>query len=127
MAFEGAQQLIPGVKASASLTAKQYYAMKVSGDGTVTVCASATDKPCGVLQDAPASGAAAAVAFDGVTKWLAGGTVAAGDTVGTDSAGKAVAYVPGTDTTKYESGLCLVGGASGEYITVLLKVPGRSV
>src|ERR1041385_2745688 len=120
MAFEGAIQSIPGVKASADLSAKQFYIMKMSGVGTVTVCAATTDKPCGVLQDAPASGAPANVAFDGVSKVLAGGTITAGDTVGTDGNGKAATYVEGTDTTKYRLGVALQSGVSGDYIAVLL-------
>jgi hypothetical protein len=54
MAYEGAQIMIPGLKASADLSAKQYYAVKISGVGTVTVCAATTDIPCGILQNAPA-------------------------------------------------------------------------
>ena len=38
MAYEGAQICIPGLKASADLSAKQYYFVKLSGAGTVTVC-----------------------------------------------------------------------------------------
>lgn len=125
MAFEGALQAIPGISASADLSAKQFLVMKISGDATVTVCAATTDKPCGVLQDAPVSGAPANVACAGVTKAVAGGTVAAGDTVGTDTGGKVVAYVEGTDTTKYRLGRALTGGAVNEVISVLLELGGR--
>lgn len=125
MAIEGALSSIPGVKASADLSAKQFFIMKVSGVQTVTVLAATTDKILGVLQDAPASGASANVAFDGVTKVVAGGTVTAGDTVGSDSSGKAVTYVEGTDTTKYRLGLALTSGASGDVISVALQITGR--
>ncbi len=126
MAFEGALQCIPGLKASADLSAKQYYGMKMSGDGTCTVCAAITDKVVGVLQNAPTSGSAASVADRGVTKMLAGGTIAAGDIVGVTNAGKAVTIVPGTDTTQYVLGQAVTGGADGEYISVDLKPGGRA-
>jgi phage baseplate assembly protein gpV len=125
MAVEGALQYIPGAKASADLSAKQFFVMKISGNSTVTVGAAATDVPCGILQDAPVSGAPAAVAFAGVSTAVAGGTVAAGDVVGMDANGKVVTYVPGTDTTKYMVGKALTGGASGETISILLSLGGR--
>lgn len=125
MAIEGALTCIPGVSASADLSAKQFYIMKYSGVGTVTVGAATTDKPCGVLQDTPASGVRAAVAFSGLTKVIAGGTITAGDTVGMDSSGRAVTYVEGTDTTKYRVGTAQVSGVSGDIISVLLQLTGR--
>lgn len=126
MATEGALQLIPGVKASADLSSKQFLGMKVSGVGTVTVCAAITDKVVGVLQDAPASGAPAAVAHGGKTKMIAGGVVTAGDLVGVTSAGKAVTIVAGTDTTQYILGRALTTSATdGDYIEVLLFPGGR--
>ena len=120
MATEGVQTSIPGVTASASLTAKQFYAVKMSGDKTVTVCNGATDCPVGILQDAPASGDPAEVCFHGVTKAVLGGTVTAGDRVGTDANGKIVTYVNGTDTTKYVIGVALEGGAANETRTIML-------
>lgn len=125
MAIEGLVDCYPGLKASADLSAKQYRAMKISAAGTVTVCAATTDKPIGILQDAPTSGQPAAVGFDGITKAKAGGTVAAGDTVGTDANGAVVTYVEGTDTTKYRIGIARSGGASGDIIDVLLQLSGR--
>lgn len=126
MAIEGALQLIPGLKASADLSAKQYYGVKMSGDLTVDVCAAVTDLVVGVLQGTPVSGQAADVAFSGVTKMLAGGTITAGQLVGVTNAGKAVAIVAGTDTTQYVLGRCLIGGADGERISVLLTPGGRA-
>jgi hypothetical protein len=126
MAIEGILQSLPGVSASADLSAKQFYIVKMSGDKTVTFCAGVTDKCIGVLQDAPTSGQPANVAIGGLSKVLAGGTVAYGDLVGTDGNGKAVAIVAGTDTTQYVLGRCVLGGASGEYISVLLTPGGRA-
>lgn len=125
MAIEGAVQIIPGLKAGADLSAKQFLVMKISAASTVMPCAATTDNPVGVLQDAPKSGQPAAVAFAGTTKAIAGGTVTAGDTVGTDGNGKVVTYVEGTDTTKYRVGKAVTGGASGETISVQLQLTGR--
>lgn len=126
MAIEGALSALPGVKASADLSAKQFRAVKMSGNLTVDVCAAITDKVVGVLQDAPASGASANVAFDGVSKMLLGGTVAAGDVVGTDNQGRAVTIVSGTDTTQYILGRCVSGGAVSEIGSILVQPGGRA-
>lgn len=126
MAVEGSQLTLVGVSASADLSAKQFRVMKVSGDLTVTVTAAVTDKPAGILQDAPVSGQPASVCFSGVSKVRAGGTVTAGDEVGTDNAGRVVTITPGTDTTVYRVGRALSGGAVDEFITVLVSLGGRA-
>ncbi len=126
MATEGALQYLPGVKASADLSAKQFRCMKVSGNGTVTVAAAITDKVVGILQDAPASGVAASVAIGGRSKAVAGGNVTAGDVLGTDDAGRVVTIAPGTDTTQYIIGRALTGGAVNEVISVLVTPGGRA-
>jgi hypothetical protein len=125
MALEGNVQTYPGLKASADLSAKQFRCMKLSGAGTFTVCAAVTDKVIGILQDTPTSGQPGSVAFAGLTKVKAGGTIAAGDTVGTDGNGAIVAYVEGTDTTKYRVGIARSAGASGDFVDVLLQLTGR--
>jgi hypothetical protein len=126
MAIEGILQSLPGVSASASLTAKQFHAVKMTGDKTVTFCAAITDLCIGVLQDAPASGEPANVVVFGLSKMVAGGTITAGQLVGTDNAGKAVAIVAGTDTTQYILGRCVIGGGSGEVISVFVNPGGRA-
>lgn len=126
MAIEGVVECFVGLKASADLSAKQFRCVKVSGNGTVTVNAAITDKTVGILQDAPTSGQPAAVGFQGVSKALAGGTVTAGDIVGTDNQGRVVTITPGTDTTVYVVGTARSGGAISEIIDVLLKVGGRA-
>lgn len=112
---------IPGhpkapVKAAADLSTKQYRFVKLTGDLSVNVCSAATDAPYGVLQDKPASGVAADVMTRGITKVILGGTVVAGDRLGTDANGAAVKLTEGTDTTKYVVGQALVGGVSGDII-----------
>jgi hypothetical protein len=114
--------------ASSDLSTKQYRFVKLSGDRRCTVCAAATDKPIGVLQDTPVAEGSGLVMNSGVTKVVAGGTLAAGDLVGTDANGAAVPVVPGTDTTKYITGHCLIGAASGAIAEILLdcKAPSRA-
>lgn len=122
MAYEGAQILIPGLKASADLSAKQYYFVKLSGAGTVTVCAGVTDKPIGVLQNTPESGDAAVVCGLGVTKVNSDAALSVGDLIGTAADGQAAAYVAGTDTTKYIVGQVIeASGAAGGYATATVN------
>src|SRR5262245_1551499 len=101
MAYEGAQTKLIGVTASANLTAKQYYFVKVSGAGTVTVCAATTDQPIGVLQNAPDSGQAAEVCTSGITKISSDAAITAGNDLGCSADGQAAVYAQGSDTTKY--------------------------
>jgi len=122
MAYEGPQIKIPGLTASADLSAKQYYFVKVSGDKTVTVCAAATDKPIGVLQNAPESGEEAEVTVIGVTKISGDADLTAGDLIGTSGDGQADAKVPGTDTTEYIAGAVILGNsAAGGLITAVIN------
>lgn len=121
MAYEGPQICIPGLSASADLSAKQYYFVKISGAGTVTVCAAATDKPIGVLQNAPTSGQAATVCAIGVTKVSCDADLAVGDVIGTSGDGQADAKTNGTDTTEYAVGYVLdEPGAAGDLATAFI-------
>jgi len=122
MAYEGPKITIPGLTASADLSAKQYYFVKVSGAGTVTVCAAATDVPVGVLQNAPASGEAAEVCAFGVTKVSSDAAVTAGNHIGTSADGQADPKVWGTDTTEYIVGQALeTSTAAGGIIAALVQ------
>lgn len=127
MAFEGPQIRIPGLTASADLSGKQYYFVKMSGAKTVTVCAATTDKPIGVLQNNPVSGGAATVCAIGVTKVSGDADLAYGDSIGTSSDGQAAAYTV-SDTTKYIVGNVIVdNGAAGGLITAAINCPGARV
>lgn len=109
--------------AAGDLSSHQFKFMKISADRTVTICNGATDKPVGVLQNKPnAANREAVVRVYGSTKVKAGGTITAGThfNIGTDASGLAVAYAPGTDTTKYMVGQPITGGASGEIIEALI-------
>ena len=123
MAFDGPSWIkLAGVTASADLSAKQFYFVKISGAGTVTVCAGTTDKPVGVLQNTPKSGQAADVLVCGQTKVSADAALTAGNVIGTSADGQAAAYAAGSDTTKYLVGQVLVGtSAAAELATAVVN------
>jgi hypothetical protein len=121
MAYEGPHLEIPGLSASADLSAKQFYFVKMSGEKTVTVCAATTDKPVGVLQNAPTSGQAATVWAFGVTKVSGDADLNFGDSIGTSVDGEAAAYTA-TDTTKYIVGQVIEGnGAAHGLVTAVIN------
>lgn len=115
--------------AGADLSAAQYKFVEIGAGGVVTVCNGATDKPIGVLQNAPLSGQEAEVVVAGGTKVVSSGNIAIGAAIGTDASGKAVALTAGTDTTKYVVGtVILPAGADGEILTAVVNcaAPGRA-
>lgn len=107
--------------ASADLSAKQHYALKVSGNGTVTVSSAAGAAVVGVLQNKPTSGQAADVMVSGVTKVEAGtGGLTAGALWQTAADGTAIAAASGD----YACGIVLIGASAGEKATVTVNAPG---
>lgn len=99
MAYE-----IPGFrlgthKAASDLSAKQYHFVKLDSSGNVAAIAAATDVPLGILQNTPGSLHAADVMTQGVSKLVAGGSLAAAALVGTDADGKGTAYTYGASGT----------------------------
>lgn len=129
MAYEGIQVKIPGLTASADLSAKQYYFVKISGANTVDVCAAVTDRPVGVLQNAPTSGQEAEVCCFGVTKVSSDEALAAAVVIGSSSDGQAQVVTVGTETTVYIAGQVLeASGAAGGLATALINcaAPARA-
>jgi hypothetical protein len=124
MAYESSQQRLTFV-AGADLSAKQYYAVKLdSTEGQVVVCAATTDIPIGILQNAPASGSEAIVAFAGVTKVNGDSALVVGNQIGTAADGQLAVYVAGTDTTKRIIGSVIAAtGVAGEYGTAIVNCP----
>ena len=115
--------------AGADLSTKQYTFVKLNSAGEAIAAAAATDIPIGVLQNAPTSGQEAEVLVVGGTKVVAGAAIGEGALVGTSSAGKAVALVAGTDTTKYVVGTLLTeSAADGNIVTAVINCanPGRA-
>lgn len=107
MAYE-----IPGqqvsFQAAADLSAQQFRFVKLDANGQIAAITAVTDIPIGVLQDKPgAAGRAGCVMLNGISKIVGGANLAKADQVGPDAQGRAVAYVAGTDTTKYKVGQIL--------------------
>jgi hypothetical protein len=115
--------------AAADLSALQYTFVKLNASGQAAACSGATDIPIGVLQNAPTAGQEAEVLVVGGTKIVAGAAIGEGALVGTSAAGKAVALVAGTDTTKYVVGTLLTeSAADGNIVTAVINCanPGRA-
>jgi hypothetical protein len=105
--------------AGEALTDYQYHFVYLTADNTVKVCSHATtQKPIGILQNKPASGAMARVRIMGVSRVIIGtGTFAFGDYVGSDASGHGIAE----DTNLYNyNAVAIMGGAAAEKGTVLL-------
>ena len=138
MAIEQILQRIPGAVAGSSFatgngynSTGQYLFVKSSGANLTYIPVSAvTDLPIGVSQNNPASSGALEVAVAGVTKIKIGsGGLTAGQEVGSDNQGKAVASAPsatGANYGQFVRGICLEGGAAGELATILLYGPYRT-
>lgn len=113
--------------AVASLAAKQFFYVKLTASG-IELCAAATDRPFGILQNAPIIGEAAEVMRLGVSKVVAGGTIAIGALVGTDAAGKADSKTVTTDATEYIVGTADEAAVVNDIFTVSVNClsPGRA-
>ncbi len=129
MAYE-----IPGqqvsFQAAADLSGQQFRAVKLDANGQIAAISAITDRPQGILQDKPGGvGRAGCVMLDGISKMVGGANLAKGDLIGVDNQGRAVAVVPGTDTTRYIIGVCVEDNSvAGGLITVQFdcKNPSRA-
>lgn len=111
--------------AGGDLSAKQYHFVKLNTSGQVVIVAAVTDKPVGILQNAPASGGVAEVMLAGISKMVADADLAIGDQIGASSDGQAATYAPGTDTTKYVVGEVLTANtAAGGIVSVAFNCMG---
>ena len=105
------------LEAGGDLSAGQYRFVELASDAQVDLVAAAGGDAVGVLQNDPsAAGRAATVAVMGVSKVVAGGTVAAGARVQSDASGEAITAASGDIVL----GRALTGGVAGDVIEVLL-------
>lgn len=95
---------IKSFKCATDLSAKQYYALKLSADGTVALASAATDKLVGTQLGEAKSGEGVAVVTSGTARAIAGAGVSRGDFLTTNSAGKLIAT---TTTGDYVVGMAL--------------------
>jgi len=120
MAFEQNLQCFTAL-AGADLSAKQFYFVRLSATGTIELCDTEGELPCGILQNKPTSGQPAQVAYAGVSKLELGGTVDSNDEVMTDANGKGKAAAGAATPGNFIVGSMLAGGGvSGDIQSVLL-------
>lgn len=115
MAFEGILQNVPGIVAGSDLSAKQFHAVKLTGELAVGAAA-AGDLALGVLQNDPEQNEGAVVAYAGVSKCKSGGNLAVGNRVAPDASGALVLAGSGD----FPIGVALEAGVSGDVVSVLL-------
>jgi hypothetical protein len=112
--------------AGGNLTAKQYHFVKFdtgSGKEQKVVIAGASDKPIGIVQNAPNTGEAAEVAMFGGGAYLAvAGAVAAGGRIKVDSDGKGVASSAEGDMICAVADAIGPNSSSGDTIPVLVSL-----
>lgn len=117
----------PAVRANADLTNFKYRIMRFDAAQTCNVAsndvsAAPTEVPVGVLQNNPASGQAANIAYFGHSKVMAGAAITARAYITTNGSGKAVAATSGDMTI----GIAVeAAGATDEIISALLFPPVR--
>jgi len=122
MAYQSPQVSIGTLTAAADLSAKQYHFVKLASATTVNVCSAVTDVPIGVLQNTPASGAAAEIVLLGISKVVADATLAAGNVIGTSADSQAQPLTVGTETTVYTCGQAIEAGSAGETLTAFINI-----
>lgn len=118
-------------------TTGQFLFVKLDGSNAIVLADTAGEAALGVLQNAPASGAVARVRVQGISKVIAGGSLADGAVVATTATtARAKAAVAGTvagggsDPTNdpcvgsYAMGRLLADGTSGAATTMLVQPLG---
>lgn len=117
MAYQNVSHHSVSLVAAGDLSAKQFCAIAVNSAGRAAI-ADADDQVIGIVQNNPAAGQAANVAYGGVSKAKLGGTVAAGARVTSNASGEIIAAASAGDSV---IGVALNGGASGEIISILVN------
>jgi hypothetical protein len=124
MAWEKTGETLPGIEASADLSAHQFKFVTIDSNGQAAV-AGAGVSIAGALQNKPdAQGKACTIWGPGtVTKAIAGAAVAQGADVTPDATGRAVTSASGN----YIVGKALKAAANAnEIISVFITQPGRT-
>jgi len=122
MATFGKYESIPGLIATSTLAAAQYKVVQLSSTaGQVKLATSGTSKIVGVVQNDPAAGEAADVAFLGVVKGAAETSVSVGDYLTASSTGR----LKSTTTTGHVTlGIALEASDTAGDIIRFVAVPG---
>jgi hypothetical protein len=109
------------LNAGADLSSKQYTFIKINSSGKAVNTVDG-ERSIGVLQDKPTLDRAGAIAHAGISKVVAGGTIASGAAVASDLNGKAITATTG----KQILGYALEAGANNRIISVLLDRVGAA-
>lgn len=105
---------------AADLSALQYRFVFENTSGLAAQVVTQGVKATGVVQNKPTSGQAATVAYDGITKLVAGAAVAAGAEVMSDNVGRGITATTGNRVLALAE---TAAGAAGEIISVRLTDP----
>lgn len=103
----------------------QFLAVFISASRVVTLVATQGIRIYGILQNKPALGAAADVGVMGVTKAVAGGTIAAGVPLMTDSSGRLITWASGA--ANVQVAYSIESAVVGQVFTCFVPLAGDSV
>jgi len=110
--------------AAADLSAKQFHAVKITAAQQVNLSTVAGEPVIGILQNKPASGAAADIMVIGVTKVKAGAAIAAGASVMAGADGRIItAATAGSEVI----GKALEAAANADEIISILLVAHQGI
>lgn len=125
MAVEGVQWGMHTMVANEDLSGKdtdnrtyQDRFVKLVTGGKVELFDTLTDKPFGVLQNRPKEGFPATISLGGVMRVRAGGTIAVGDPIGSDTSGKAIKQ---TVSDNWAIGTALEAGSANQFVQILVR------
>lgn len=126
-AFSSDEKYIPGLVATATLAAKQYYVVQASSTaGECKVGATAaTDPILGIVQNDPAAGEVALVQYDGIAKAAAETGVTFGSSLTVSSTGRVTTTT--TDGDRIVGIALAASSAAGDLIQVALSIHDRYV
>lgn len=97
MAYEVPGQIIGTLNATADLSALQFSFVRLTTDGGIAGSTVFTQRPLGILQNAPTSNQACEIMVSGISKLGASTTtIVIGDLLGSTAVGRAVTYTSGT-------------------------------
>lgn len=119
MAFEQPLGKLGMIVAGADLSAKQFYAVKLNSSSKA-VLSGAGEQAIGILQNDPVSDMAADIMYAGVSKAVAGASIAAGDLLMSNASGK---LIPLT-STNISVAVALAAASADEVVSVLLTNNG---
>lgn len=108
--------------AAADLSSNQYNFVKLDSSGNAAAVTATTDRPIGILQNAPTAGQEAEVLVVGGSKLVAGGAISEGSVIGTSAAGKGSALTIGgtSGTAFYILGTSLTEVSAANSLTTVV-------